>query len=210
MYDNGLLGTFVLSFIIGLTGALAPGPTLIATITASMRDGWKVGPRIVTGHMVIEALFVLFILVGLAAFIAPYGAFIAFAGGISLVFFGTLTLQSAQKASLCADEEKVFTSPYIAGIITSASNPYFWLWWLTIGAGFLLDGVQGGIVVVMAFLAGHWLADLGWFTFVSLGIGRSRTLFSTRVYRGVISVCGFILILFGLYYIVSFIPSLAW
>lgn len=208
MYDTGLLGMFVLSFIIGLTGALAPGPTLIATITASMRDGWKVGPQIVAGHMIIEAMFALFILVGLSEYIIPYSSAIAFAGGISLVFFGAMTLRSAPKASIDAQEGEVLGSPYIAGILTSASNPYFWLWWLTIGAGFLLDGARGGLLVVVAFLAGHWLADLGWFTFVSVGIGRGRTIVSVQLYRSVIGTCGGILILFGIYYIASFVPSL--
>jgi len=143
MNDAGIAGMFVLSFIIGLTGALAPGPTLIATITASMREGWTVGPRIVIGHMAIEALFVVFILVGLAGFIIPYSAYIAFAGGIFLLFFGVMTLRSAPQASLDVPEGEVLTSPYLAGVLTSASNPYFWLWWLTIGAGFLLDGVRG-------------------------------------------------------------------
>ncbi len=209
MYDAGLLGTFVLSFIIGLTGALAPGPTLIATITASMRDGWKVGPQIVMGHMAIEATFVLFILVGLSEYITPYSSVIAFTGGISLVFFGMMTIRSVPTVSLNVQGGEVLTSPYIAGILTSASNPYFWLWWLTIGAGFLLDGVRAGLLVVVAFLAGHWLADLGWFTFVSVGVGRSRSIVSVQLYRCVIGVCGAILILFGIYYIASFIPPFA-
>jgi len=209
MYGAGIAGMFVLSFIIGLTGALAPGPTLIATITASMREGWTVGPRIVIGHMAIEALFVLFILVGLAEFIIPYSAYIAFAGGISLVFFGAITLRSAPAASLEVPAGEVLTSPYLAGVLTSASNPYFWLWWLTIGAGFLLDGVRGGYLMAMAFMAGHWLADLGWFTFVSVGIGRGRSIFSVHAYRRVISACGILLVLFGIYYIASFLPSLA-
>ena len=209
MYDAGIAGMFLLAFIIGLTGALAPGPMLVATITASIRDGWTVGPRIVAGHMAIEAIFVLFILVGLADYIIPHSTIIAFAGGISLVFFGAITLRAAQTASLLVSGEEEYVSPYLAGFITSVSNPYFWLWWLTIGAGFLLDGVQGGFLVVGAFVAGHWLADLGWFTFISVGIGRSRTLLSEQVYRGVIRACGVILVLFGLYYIVSFLPVLA-
>ncbi|HNO09100.1 MAG TPA: LysE family transporter, partial [Methanoregulaceae archaeon] len=50
-----------LGFLIGLTGALAPGPTLVATIKASLKSGWSAGPRVTLGHIVVEILMVLLI-----------------------------------------------------------------------------------------------------------------------------------------------------
>ena len=39
-----------LAFAIGLTGALAPGPTLLATVNSSLQEGWKAGPKVAAGH----------------------------------------------------------------------------------------------------------------------------------------------------------------
>ncbi len=41
MYD--IIQMVFLGFVIGLTGALAPGPTLVATINASIAGDWTSG-----------------------------------------------------------------------------------------------------------------------------------------------------------------------
>jgi threonine/homoserine/homoserine lactone efflux protein len=42
----GAIETLILAFTIGLTGALAPGPTLVATINSSLQRGWTMGPKV--------------------------------------------------------------------------------------------------------------------------------------------------------------------
>ncbi len=64
MYD--VLQTFLLGLVIGLTGALAPGPTLVATINASIAGDWKIGPKVTLGHMIAESIIFLLIVLGLA------------------------------------------------------------------------------------------------------------------------------------------------
>jgi len=63
---NGIIQMFFLGFLIGLTGALAPGPTLIATINASLKGGWSMGPRVTLGHIAVEILMVILIIAGLS------------------------------------------------------------------------------------------------------------------------------------------------
>jgi len=97
-------------------------------------------------------------------------------------------------------------NPYLAGLVTSAANPYFWIWWLTIGSALVIAGLAGGIVLAAVFMVGHWCADLGWFTFVSIGVSRGRTILSDTSYRRIMGACGVFLILFGTYYLVKIIP----
>jgi threonine/homoserine/homoserine lactone efflux protein len=66
----------------------------------------------------------------------------------------------------------VFKSPFAADVITSLSHPYFWLWWLTAGAGLVLVGLETSMFAAAIFLVGHIMADLGWYTFVSTAISR--------------------------------------
>ena len=66
MYD--LFQMVFLGFVIGLTGALAPGPTLVATINASINGDWMTGLKVSLGHAIIE-LFIVLIIVGKKTFI---------------------------------------------------------------------------------------------------------------------------------------------
>jgi threonine/homoserine/homoserine lactone efflux protein len=71
----------------------------------------------------------------------------------------------------------------IDGILTSASNPYWSLWWATIGLGYLLLSRGQGWRGVLAFFSGHILSDAAWYLFVGAGISAGRRWFTDRVYR---------------------------
>jgi threonine/homoserine/homoserine lactone efflux protein len=199
MYD--VLQAFLLGLVIGLTGALAPGPTLVATINASISGDWKIGPKVTAGHIVVESLIFLMIVLGLAAFALPYTTAIAAIGGIALIVFGALTIAGSQRASLTSLATGTASNPYIAGLVTSAANPYFWIWWLTIGSAMVIAGLAGGLVLAAVFMMGHWCADLGWYTLVASGVSRGRTILSDTTYRRLMGACGAFLILFGVYYL---------
>ncbi|MBP2134099.1 threonine/homoserine/homoserine lactone efflux protein [Methanomicrobium sp. W14] len=195
---------FIFSFLIGLTGALAPGPTLIATIRSSVDRGWTAGPMVTAGHAAIETIPALLIIFGLSAVFSSYTSYIAVFGGVALVLFGILSIKPVITPFKSDNNTgKLFRNPFTAGVITSASNPYFWLWWLTIGSGFLLDGIRGGVIMAVAFMAGHWMSDFLWFTFVSTGVSRGKKIMPEKFYGKINAVCGGFLVIFGIYYIYS-------
>ena len=92
----------------------------------------------------------------------------------------------------------MFKSPFAAGVITSVSHPYFWLWWLTAGAG-----LETSLFAASIFLVGHFMADLGWYTFVSTAISRGRSLMSEGTYQQVLMGCGGFLVVFGVWFMGS-------
>ncbi|OPX71870.1 MAG: LysE type translocator [Methanoregulaceae archaeon PtaB.Bin108] len=200
-----MIQTFLLGLMIGLTGALVPGPTLVATINASVRGGWATGLRISAGHAFVEAcIFVLIILgIGSIGISGQYSTVIAVIGGTALLVFGILTLRSAGSAIPEGKAESVVANPYLAGFLTSIANPYFWMWWLTVGSALLLTAAQNALYFAVAFLAGHWLADFGWYTVVSASIHQGRKIFDERMYTWVLRVCGLFLMIFGSYYLAS-------
>ena len=77
----------------------------------------------------------------------------------------------------------------MTGALMSAVNPYWIIWWATIGIGYIAQARQFGMAGLMAFFVGHILADLAWYSVISTAIGNGRALFSDRVYQGVIGVC---------------------
>jgi len=201
MYE--IIEFLITAFVIGLTGALAPGPTLVATIDSSLKTGWTAGPKVFMGHALIELLIFLLIILGLAtaATVSHYSRFIALIGGVALIAFGLLTIKGSRSATIVTPSENKIGSPYAAGILTSAANPYFWIWWLSIGSAFVIDGLKGGLIMASLFMIGHWCADFGWYTCVSTSLDRSRMILSDTNYRRILTVCGGFLVLFGIYYL---------
>jgi len=195
---------FLLAFAIGLTGALAPGPTLVATINASVAGGWTAGPKVTLGHMLTELVILLVIVTGLATVALKYTTLIGIIGGAALVVFGVLTIAGSRAVSLSGmgtGAAAGAVNPYLAGFLTSVANPYFWIWWLSVGSAMVIAGLAGGLLLACVFMAGHWCADLGWYTVVSTGIAKGKTLLSDRAYRAIMAACGCFLVVFGAYYL---------
>lgn len=97
----------------------------------------------------------------------------------------------------------MFKSPFAARVITSASHPYFWLCWLTAGAGLVLVGLETSLFVAFIFLVAHFMADLGWYTFVSTAISKGRSLMSEGTCQLVLMGCGGFLVVFGVWFMGS-------
>lgn len=209
-----ILKTILLGFTIGLTGALMPGPMLFATIETSLKKGWTAGPEVVLGHMMIELVICLLIFFGAATFFGNSAiSFIFLIGGLALVVFGLLTVKDARSAAFSSMTSqnssglKMQSNPTLMGLVTSVSNPYFWIWWLTAGGAILLREYELGIFSAIAFILGHWTADLSWFTAVSGSISRGKALLSQKTHTYVLYACGAFLIVFGFYFMLSYNSS---
>jgi len=203
--------TYLLGLVIGLTGALAPGPTLVATVNTAVTGGWKTGPRVSAGHALVEAVIFSGIVLGLGTVpaVTEYAGLIGAVGGTALVLFGVLTLKGAGSPAPGSpvpegsgrQPGRGTANPYLAGAVTSVANPYFWVWWFSVGSALVLAAAQQAFFFALAFLAGHWSADFGWYTAVSAGVHRGRRIFDERAYTWVLRGCGLFLILFGISYI---------
>ncbi len=204
-----LAGVFIGSFVIGLSGALMPGPMLVAVVGQSPRRGALTGPIAVLGHGVLESTLVAAVILGLAEFLKNDAvlAFIAVAGGAMLLWMGIGMLRSAGKLTLFGEPESsgpgnglANVHPFWAGIVTSLSNPYWILWWATIGLSYMVIARQLGAAGLLAFLVGHILADLAWYTTISTLVAGGRRWLSDSLYRSMIRVCAVILVFFAVYF----------
>jgi len=193
------LEVLAMAFVVGLTGALAPGPTLVATVNSSLTGGWSVGPKVTLGHAIVEAPIFLLVMLGLNVAAETYRTPLSLIGGLSLMAFGLLTLRGAKEASLY-QSSGLASNPYLAGALTSAANPYFWIWWLSVGSAMLMEGTRESLALAAVFMIGHWGADFSWYTLISTSIDRGRSLLSETSYRWVLFGCGAFLVLFGAYY----------
>lgn len=202
---------FVSSFIIALSGALMPGPLLTITVSESSRRGAGVGPMMILGHGILELALVLALLAGLAPFLnrEEVFVFIALAGGGILLWMAVSMFRSVPGLSLSLDPGNGGRRNLIlAGIVFSLANPYWIIWWGSIGLGYILHSVKFGSAGVAAFFTGHILADLGWYALISFGVAKGRSFFSDRMYRGLIMGCAGFLVIFSCYFFYSGIEKL--
>jgi threonine/homoserine/homoserine lactone efflux protein len=199
-----LWGIFVTSFIVGLSGALMPGPVLTVTISQSASRGWIVGPLVVLGHGILELSLVIAIVYGLGQVLTKgsvIGA-IGIIGGTVLLWMGWSMLRDARKVSLILEGEKGMASlhPVWAGILSSISNPYWIVWWATIGLSYIAFSMKYGTLGVSFFYTGHILSDLAWYAFVSSLVHFGKRWANDRAYQNVIAICGVMLLGFGVYF----------
>ncbi|MFQ6088220.1 MAG: LysE family transporter [Candidatus Methanofastidiosia archaeon] len=200
---------FITSFLVGLSGALSPGPVLVATITEASKRGFVAGPLIVFGHAVLELILILSLVFGLGEFLSktPVAGVIGVLGGIFLIYFGAKLIGDVYKERISLDLEKTEKiekkNPVLVGILTSISNPYWFLWWATVGAYYIFLAMGEGSLGIAAFYTGHISSDLGWYSLVAFAIAHGRSFFSEKIYIGLILFCGLFLVLLGFYFLYS-------
>lgn len=201
-----LLAIFATSFMVGLSGAMMPGPMLTITISQTPRRGLLTGPLLVAGHGVVEGLVVLGLVFGLSQVIqlAAVKGVVALLGGAVLVWMGYGMGKAAWRGevSLAAGSTRDGApGPVQAGALVSVSNPYWLLWWATIGAAYVASALELGAVGLVSFYTGHILSDLAWFSLVGALVASGRRLLTDRVYRGLILACAAFLVGLGLVFV---------
>ena len=85
----------------------------------------------------------------------------------------------------------------LSGVLMSIANPYWSIWWATIGLGYILHSMDAGTMGVVAFFTGHIMGDLFWYAAISTAVWKGRKLLSDRGYRILIGTCTVFLIVFS-------------
>jgi len=206
--DNslGLIAVFASAFVIGFSGALMPGPMFALVLSGSSKSGFKAGPLTVLGHGILELALVIALVLGLGTILQNETVFksIGIIGGGVLVYLGIDMVRGMRRVTI--DLKKEGKDPgkslIFHGIVASLSNPYWIMWWATIGMALILSASKYRLWGIVVFFCGHILADLVWYSSVSFAVDRGRKLLSQKVYQGIIATCGVLLVGFGLYFLV--------
>jgi threonine/homoserine/homoserine lactone efflux protein len=194
---------FVTSFGLALSGAMMPGPLLTTAISESVRRGAATGPLLILGHALLELALVAALLVGLAPFLTRDGVFaaIALVGAAVLVWMAAGMFRALPTLRIDWSAHRERSGPLVpTGILVSVSNPYWAIWWATIGLGYLVSCEALGLPGVAAFFLGHISGDLAWYTLISVLVAKGRRLLTDRIYRGLIGVCASFLAGFALFF----------
>jgi threonine/homoserine/homoserine lactone efflux protein len=96
-----------------------------------------------------------------------------------------------------------------AGVLVSVANPYWIIWWATVGMAYIDKALAHGPAGVGTFFTAHILSDFAWLSLVAFGLVTGRRLMSTPVYRGILMVCGAFLLALGTWFVYSGVSFLA-
>lgn len=212
---------FSFSFFVALTGAMAPGPlltyTIIKSVTAKNR-GYLTGLWVIIGHAALEMVIIIFLLMGFSFFLKNdiVVRTIGIIGGIIMIYFGGSIIRDAYLKKIPTDflnststsdetslkiNNNALANPVIGGIMISLANPYWWVWWATIGFAFMLqfEISFNDWTKLLAFFLGHEAGDLAWYLLISILSFFGLRRLNKKAYYGFLVVCSFFMILFGVY-----------
>lgn len=217
---------FTTAFIIGFSGAMVPGPLLTVTIGESVSLGFIAGPLLMLGHGLLEIALIFALVGGLSVFLTQtiVSHIIAIVGGLFLIYMGYGIAKDVYKGKFSFDlqqNEKKSTGSVgtimsessasavgkrrmrvvVMGILVSLSNPYWTIWWATVGLVYITMSLNSGYTGLSVFFTGHILADFTWYSLVAVAVAGGRKFFSSGVYKGVLLTCGVFMIGLGGYFL---------
>ena len=216
---SNLLFIFGFSMLVALSGALVPGPlltyTVIKTLETSERS-FLIGFLVILGHACIEGFIVVGILLGFSFILKNEIVIkvIGTLGGSFLLYMGADIILKIKQGkfktpfnAVAGDNKSEpesltkISNPVLGGALISMSNPYWWIWWATIGFGFMLQykisllNWQG----LISFYFGHEMGDLAWYATVSSLISIGKRRINERLYKILLIICSVVIIGFGVF-----------
>lgn len=201
---------FFNSFLVGFSGAMMPGPLLAVGISETPRHGWRTGAIISVGHAIAEIGVVLVLVMGIAAFAKDevVTQVIGIVGGTALILMGLAMGRDILKNRVSydsIDSSQKGSQRLLAGkgISATLSNPFWFVWWGTVGLSLLVDSQRLGIEGPIVFYFGHILSDFVWYTAVSIILWSGRKLFVGKVLKSLILACAAFLVYLGITFLIT-------
>lgn len=196
-----IFGFFVAVVIISASGVMAPGPLFAATVSSAFRQGKRAGLYVAAGHTIIEFPLVIGLGLGVVSLQAlpQFRITAAILGAASIFAFAGLQI----RAILKVQDGKYFKhNSFVTGIFLTGLNPFFLIWWFTIGIKLISDSLMlwsfWGILVMFGM---HIWMDYAWLFFVSLFSAKGTKFLSNKNYKISLIVINSVMIYFGLSFI---------
>ena len=197
----------VLVIVISASGVMAPGPLFAANISYGLREGGKSGIKMATGHAIVELPLVLLLGIGVFSLdsFPEFRTIISILGAITLFVFAFLQIKTILNKNKKIST-KLKQGPIITGILLSGLNPFFIIWWLTIGLKLISDAMAiwafAGILIV--FVLHIWM-DFVWLGATAFLISKSKKIISNTNYKIIVLALSAILIYFGITFLIDVI-----
>jgi threonine/homoserine/homoserine lactone efflux protein len=194
------LGTVIIT---SLSGVMAPGPMFTVTLAKSLKSPWA-GLQVSLGHAVVEVPLILLVYFGLANFFQNEVAKLVLGvlGGGMIVWMGFDLFRARRK--LARGGKDTSYNAFTAGILMSGLNPFFLVWWVTVGSLLLMNFLAAvGTWGLPFFIVVHWLCDLVWLSIVSVTIFKTHRFWGPNIQELIFVLLGVLLAYFGGMFIIK-------
>ena len=189
-----------LVIVISASGVMSPGPLFAANVMYGLREGKISGLKMAVGHTIVEFPLILFLGIGFFSIesVPEIRTLITILGAVGLFSFAVIQIRSVTKKEFSI-ETKSKQGPLLAGVLLSALNPFFIIWWLTIGLVLISKSIEsfGLIGIGVLFLFHIWMDYVWLFTIASFS-SKAKNYLSKRNFKIIIVGLSLILIYFGI------------
>ena len=195
-----LFGFLGLVIIISASGVMSPGPLFAANIMYGLREGKISGLKMAIGHTIVEFPLILFLGIGFFSIenMPEIRIVITILGAIGLFGFAALQIRSVIKKEFSIETNSK-QGPLVAGILLSALNPFFIIWWLTIGLVLISKSIEGfGLIGIIVLFFFHIWMDYVWLFTIAAFSSKAKNYLSKRNFKIIIVGLSLILIYFGI------------
>jgi len=202
-----LIDFVVTVVIVTASGAFAPGPLTFGIIIHGSEGGARSGIACATGHMIVEFPLVLALAFGLTAAISQPSikTIVGLIGGVGLICFGAMQIYETLKKKI----SKTWTSnlpgsSILLGLALTGLNPYFILWWFTIGSMLILQALTYAALlgVFIMYLSHVWM-DYAFLTALAHFGKKGKAFLGSRYYRLILFGFGIILVYYGITFLLN-------
>ncbi|HEX9846376.1 MAG TPA: LysE family transporter [Candidatus Nitrosotenuis sp.] len=200
-------GFFAAVVVISASGVMAPGPLFAATIASGIKEGKLAGLKVAVGHTVVEFLLVILIGIGVLSLevLPEFRVVIGVLGALSIFAFASLQLHSTLKKQGHVQKESKYSS-FLTGILLTGLNPFFLIWWFTIGFKLIADAFSlWSFLGILIMFGLHIWMDYVWLFFVSALSSKGTKFLTNKGYKFCMIAINVVLIYFG----ISFITNLS-
>ena len=203
-----LLNFAVTVIIITASGALAPGPLFFVTISHGMKTGTKSGIIFSIAHTIVEFSLVILLALGLLSISNEpiVRIIVGIAGGSVLIIFGAFQIKNSIFINTKSEDSgnKGTKRLLLLGLALTGLNPYFIVWWLTIGANLIFVSLElAGLSGVLFMYICHVWVDYVWLTLLAKLAKSGNRILNHKWYRLLMIIFGIVLIYFGFTFLVD-------
>ncbi len=199
--------------LVSASGVLTPGPLFFANLALSKYGGFWSGIKIAIGHTIVELPLIIlyslpFIVLTFPSTIFSMLKVISIIGGVSLIVFGIFYVVR----TICKNDNLTATAkpcrienPILVGILFTGVNPFFFLWWISIGVKLISDSLQllgYPLGIVFLFFVHIWM-DYAWLGLSSYFTSRGIKIVGSQYHRFIIILLTLPLFYYGINFILA-------